>query len=229
MTEQVKLTAGFGEDLRLAEYKSVREEWIASRDAQQHTLQWTFAASAVLFAAIVSSDAKTEEPFLFVVLTAAVAALATFSQAVWFGEVVRMERAALFLRGLETVYRELPKAGPAPPPLTWETWRGNETRVADSPWIQPASSSIVGSFGLFFLLTIAAIAVLLTAALDGQMPCGDRVTAAVFASFAIILYALVSYDLCSKALYIYRHRGDAPDLAAIFAEASSSSDPPSTV
>jgi hypothetical protein len=199
--------------LRLAEYKSVRAEWIASRDIQQHTLQWTFAASALLLAAILNSDARSNQPFLYVALAAAVAALATFSQAVWFGEVVRMERAALFLRGLEASFHRLPGEPERNPPLTWETWRGNRPSDSNAPWIPPAASSIVGSFALFLLLTLAAIVVLFSVALDGQIPCGDRVVAAVFAFLALAIYSVASYDMCSKALYIYKHRGSAPDLA----------------
>lgn len=201
----------FEESLRLAEYKSVRDEWLASRDAQQHTLQWTFAASAVLLAGILASDARTDEPFLYIAVAGAAAAISIFSQAVWFGEVVRMERAALFLRGLEASFRQLPKGIADRPPLTWETWRGNRPLDPNAPWISPASSSILGSFALFGLLAIAAVVILFSVAFDGQIACGDRVLSAVFGSLAIFIYAAVNYNMCSKALYIYKIRGSASE------------------
>jgi hypothetical protein len=192
--------------LRLAEYESVRQEWIASRDVQQHTLQWTFAASAILLAGILNSDARSEEPFLYVALAAATAALSIFSQAVWFGEVVRMERAALFVRGLEASFTELVKRPGERAPLTWETWRSNPPPDRTSPWIPPARTSIVGGFALFLLLTLAAVVILVSVAFDGGMPSGDRITAGAFAALAVALYAAANFEMCSKALYIYRIR-----------------------
>lgn len=81
-------------ELRLAEYNTVRTEWLASRDAQQSTLQWTLAALSVLLAAAVGTSLRTDQPFVYVGLAGVIIAAATFSQAIWFGEVMRMERAA---------------------------------------------------------------------------------------------------------------------------------------
>lgn len=205
-SQEANETRKLADRLRLAEYESVRQEWLASRDVQQHTLQWTFAASAILLAGILNSDARSEEPFLYIALAAATAALSIFSQAVWFGEVVRMERAALFVRGLEASFAELLGEPDARAPLTWETWRSNPPPDRASPWIPPARTSIVGGFALFLLLTLAAVVILLSVVFDNGMPSGDRIAAGVFALLAIILYAVANFEMCSKALYIYKIR-----------------------
>jgi hypothetical protein len=199
-------THALADRLRLAEYESVRQEWLASRDVQQHTLQWTFAASAILLAGILNSDARSDEPFLYIALAAATAALSIFSQAVWFGEVVRMERAALFVRGLEASFAQLAEGTGERAPLTWETWRSNPPSDRTSPWIPPARTSIIGGFALFLLLALAAVVILLTVVFDSGMPSGDRIVAGIFALLAIALYAVANFEMCSKALYIYKIR-----------------------
>jgi hypothetical protein len=206
---EANATQRLADRLRIAEYESVRQEWLASRDVQQHTLQWTFAASAILLAGILNSDARSEEPFLYIALAAATAALSIFSQAVWFGEVVRMERAALFLRGLEASFTGLVGETGARAPLTWETWRSNPPPDQTSPWMPQARTSIVGVFALFLLLTLAAVVILLSVVFDNGMPSGDRITAGVFSLLAIALYAVANFEMCSKALYIYKIRGHA--------------------
>jgi hypothetical protein len=205
-SQEVREEQRFADRLRLAEYESVRQEWLASRDVQQHTLQWTFAASAILLAGILNSGARSDEPFLYVALAAATAALSIFSQAVWFGEVVRMERAALFVRGLEASFAQLVGDSGDRAPLTWETWRSNPPPDRTSPWIPPARTSIVGGFALFLLLMLAAVVILLSVVFDHGMPTGDRIIAGVFALLAIILYAGANFEMCSKALYIYKIR-----------------------
>ena len=201
------------DELRLAEYKSVRDEWLASRDAQQHTLQWRFAASVLLIAGILSAKNKANlDPFLYVALTAAVAALSVFSQAVWFGEVVRMERASLFLRGLEAQFRRLPRKVGQSPPLMWETWRGNEpSKESDGPWIRPAYSSIFGGFALFGLLTFSAVTILGSVAFDDSASCANQELAGVLGVLALALYFSVTIDLGRKAMHMNRHKGDAPE------------------
>lgn len=184
----------------------MRQEWLASRDAQQHTLQWTFAASALILAAILNSGARTEETFLYVSLAGATAALSTFSQAVWFGEVLRMERASMFLRGLEAAYLQLPRGKPELPPLMWDTWRSNKPQSPDSPWISPASSQIIGGFALYQLLNLAAIVVLLSVFFDHQFSDSNRGFALGLACCAVAIYVGANYYMCRKALYIYKRR-----------------------
>jgi hypothetical protein len=205
-------------ELRVAEYNSVRTEWLASRDAQQHTLQWTLAALAVLLAGTLSLHARAEQPFLYVALVAVEVAIATFSQAIWFGEVMRMERAALYLRGLEGVARELTPEGEFPP-LMWERWRGDPKNREKSLWIAKATPLIVGCFALYGLLAVAGLCILVAAALDPHIRRGDHTFAIVAAATAAALYSWVTAYICLQA-WLIKGMSDAPvDLEKIKTEA----------
>jgi hypothetical protein len=185
-------------ELRVAEYNSVRTEWLASRDAQQHTLQWTFAALAVLLAATLSLHARAEQPFLYVALVGVEVAIATFSQAIWFGEVMRMERAALYLRGLEEVVSELaPEDGF--PPLMWERWRGDPKNREKSSWVAKAAPLILGCLALYGLLALAGLFILVAASLDHHIPHRDRTFAIVIAAMAGALYTGAAAFICLQA------------------------------
>ena len=141
-------------ELRVAEYSSVRTEWLASRDAQQHTFQWTLAALAVLLAGAISSNAREKQPYLFVALIGVEIAISTLSQAIWFGEVMRMERAALYLRGLEKALVEGFRGDKGFPPLMWESWRGHYPKDrSESLWISKAVPLILASFALYGLMS----------------------------------------------------------------------------
>ncbi len=185
-------------ELRVAEYNSVRAEWLASREAQQHTLQWTLAALAVLLAGTLSLRTRSEQPFLYVALVGVEVAIATFSQAIWFGEVMRMERAALYLRGLEEALSELtPNEGL--PPLMWERWRGDPKNREKSLWVAKAAPLIVGCFALYGLLAVAGLVILVVAALDHHIPHSDRIVAIVVAVVAGALYGGVTAYICRQA------------------------------
>ncbi len=140
---------------RIAEYNTVRAEWMSSRDAQQATLQWTFAALAILFAGILNSQVSAKHPTLFIGLSALAAFAATCSQAVWFGEVVRMERAAHYLRGVE--------AGLKGGTMMWERWRAYPVpeRSITKPFRFPkAAFSVLGGVSLYGLLSLGGIGLL---------------------------------------------------------------------
>jgi hypothetical protein len=188
-------------ELRVAEYNSVRAEWLASRDAQQQTLQWTLAALAVLLAGTLSLRARAEQPFVYVALLGVEVAIATFSQAIWFGEVMRMERAALYLRGLEQVTSEMTPTGGFPP-LMWERWRGDPKNREKSLWVAKAAPLVIGCFALYGLLAIAGLLILVATALDHHIPHGDHTFAIVAGATASALYSGVTSYICLQALLI---------------------------
>jgi hypothetical protein len=195
--------------LRVAEYNSVRAEWLSSRDAQQHTLQWTLAAVAVLLVGLLgSAHVRSEAPFLYVALAGAGVVLATCSQGIWFGEVMRMERAALYLRGIEEVLAASTRAGMLPP-LLWESWRGRpklakarDDEGEERPWTSKASISIVASFGLYGLLSIAPLTVLIYGAVTTQLPLADRHLAVWVAGVTGGLFLVANAYMCAEALKI---------------------------
>lgn len=209
-------SAGFADrhldaELRLAEYNSVRVEWLSSRDAQQHTLQWTLAALAVLLAGLVGSHVGVERPFVYVALASVGVVVATCSQGIWFGEVMRMERAALYLRGIEAALASQPRPSDTLPPLMWETWRGVPKMAKERgeqgekpPWISKASISIVSSFALYGLLSGAALTVLVDAAKKSAMPLGDRHFAIWAASVTGAIFLVANAYMCLEALRIRR-------------------------
>ena len=179
--------------LQVTEYGTVRTEWLSSRDAQQHTLQWTLAAIAVLIAGILTSDTRTEHALLFVLLAAAVVGIAACSHAIWFGEVLRMERAALFLRGLERrlACRAAAEQPARSAPLTWETWRGVEVEDRPDAWVPKASASIIAGFGLYGLLALAGILILLDAWRDDQLSSANQHVAIALAIATGLVYCVV--------------------------------------
>ena len=204
-------------ELRLAEYRSVREEWLTSRGVQQHVLQWTLAALAVLIAGVLNSGAHDAQPFLYVALSAAVVAVATASQGIWWGEVLRMARTSLYLRGFE---RELgrPPAGELPA-LMWERWRGDPALSWGTSWITKAHSSIVGGVALYGLIAAAGFVMLVAAAADKTVPHGDRHAAVALACATGALYLLTTGLMCWQAVVIYRGSGDAAGFEGFRGEA----------
>jgi hypothetical protein len=198
--------------MRVAEYKSVREEWLASRDAQQHTLQWTLAALAVLFAGILSSELRQDHPELYVGLVFAAGLVAISSHAIWFGEVMRMERAALFLRGLEAAVSKLTQDQGEVPPLSWETWRGSPAKEDGDPWVAPAAVLILACFCLYLVLTAAAFLILILAASDAEIPGKYQDFAAVAASVVGLVYFVAVGYMVKVALQTWKRKGSAPNL-----------------
>jgi hypothetical protein len=73
----------------------------ALRSALRAALKDTIRTRQEPPATIVSLKVRTAQPYLYVALAGVSVAVATCSQAIWFGEVMRMERSALYLRGLE--------------------------------------------------------------------------------------------------------------------------------
>lgn len=200
--------------LQTTEYETVRAEWLSSRDAQQHTLQWTLAAIAVLIAGILNSDARTHHQLLYVLLSAAVVAIAACSHAIWFGEVLRMERAALFLRGVERRLADRFAAEPSgrPAPLTWETWRGVNVKGRSDAWVPKASASIIAGFGLYGLLALAGIVILVDASADRQIATAHQHVALVLAIVTGSIYGAVLLYMCLVALKVRKLSSRAADL-----------------
>lgn len=148
--------------LAIAEYSSVREEWLSSRAAQQQTFQWSLAAIAVLLAALVTVHSKPDHSAVYVAVAGATAVIALASEAIWLGELIRMERAALFLRSREQMIRR--EAGTAL--LLWETWRAARPRDRNALWINVAGPSVIGGFALYNVAVLIAMFVLVVATRD---------------------------------------------------------------
>ena len=168
----------------------------------------------MLLAAAVGTSLRTDQPLIYVGLAGVIVAAATFSQAIWFGEVMRMERAALYLRGFELVLSEEFKDIEAIPPLLWERWRGyvkeDDPDEADPPlWVAKAAPSIIGSFALYGLIAVAGLAILCAAAADKQIPHHDQIFAIAVAVAAAVLY-FGATDYLRREAYKIKEVSDKP-------------------
>jgi len=206
-------------DLLLAEYQTVRQEWLDARQAQQQALQWTLGAFAVIFAAALNAHLRGSEPFLYL-LAAVVISLGTVaSQFIWFGEVTRMERASLFLRGRE---RELHSALDAEAvkavgiyglsPWLWETWRANRPTDKKTPWVQKSVQAIAGPvlYGLTFL---TGITMLVDARwFEPHTTPGERMVALLSLVVVLGLYGLTTIQVLWTGVSLARHSALGADL-----------------
>jgi hypothetical protein len=184
-------------NLLVAEYQSVREEWLAARSAQHQTWQWSMAALAVLVAATVTAGSRAQHSWSFVLGATATVVFATASQVIWLGEFLRMERAALFLRGREAaLHRTLPTvAGQVA--LRWEIWRANRPVGNASPWVPGAGLLVAAAMALYAIAAIAGIVVLVVAARDHLQSHSARV-------FAWITFGACAFGYVAVAGYTIR-------------------------
>jgi len=201
-------------DFVLAEYQTVRQEWLESRSAQQHTFSWTLATVAAVLAAAMASDARTEQPFLYLVAASFIIAASTAAQAIWFGEVTRMERAAFYLRGLE---HDIAAHGPRwgrRPPLQFERFRGLAPESDDVDWIPKSNTLIVGAFGMYGVLACLGGAMLIDLATASAHHYNNHEPLAIAAvcTFGVVYLASTIF-LCLLALEIRTIASKIPDLA----------------
>ncbi|HEX5924187.1 MAG TPA: hypothetical protein VFY45_10170 [Baekduia sp.] len=216
------------EALVVAEYTSVRSEWLEARDAQQQSMQWTFAAIAVILAGIFSKDLRNTDPFVYALGTAVVAFASSLSQAIWFGEALRMERAALYLRGREQQLRmwlqpSSNESSSWPAVLAWETFRATRPdkqhgdRVAAMPRVVNSAVSIVAAICLYGVMWLAGIGLLAEATfshaskLDGT----EHTIAYWLFGGAAVTYLVITGYLVRHAVSVYRSSHQGANLDAI--------------
>jgi hypothetical protein len=218
--------------LVVAEYSSVRAEWLEARSAQQHSMQWTFAAIAVILAGVFSKDLRSADLFAYVLATGVVALASALSELVWFGEVLRMERAALFLRGRERCVQagaESAHRGQVydPAPLAFETFRGQTGTVkgweevfgrTEAPvWIPKSSASVIGALALYGLMFLIGVTLLGDAAANAgaDLSAFKQVVAWVIFGAAWAVYLVVTFYVAQTSLRVFRISERAADLSRI--------------
>ena len=131
--------------LRIREYESLRQESSDARQSQQAVLSWSLAAFAVIFGGLLAG-LENRVPAWIVVLVFALAipGLAVGAAFAWAGELLRMERAGMYLRGIErSLWRVAPEQqrnhmirgedllDPVHYPVAWENyiWSSGSTEV----------------------------------------------------------------------------------------------------
>lgn len=204
----------------LAEYESVRREWLESRTAQQQTFAWTLAGTTVLVAATFRSSMWTEAPWLYVMASAglSVASLASFG--IWFGEVSRMERASLYLRGLERDLGRMMVAADGRQPLLFERYRAVEPPDdggADYLWVPKSSSLVKGALILYIGLPAFGLVMLGVAAFGGvSLKSSTAHVAAWVLLVGLLLTAVrVTWVFCKALLKIRESSSGTPDLDVV--------------
>lgn len=115
----------------LDEYKTLRDESSQARQAQQSVLQWSLATFGLIFAAGVAFAGESKPSFAqySIIYGLALPGLIIASSLVWWGEVMRMERAGYFMRGREiaswppeTRYARRDVSAVSRDALVWETY-----------------------------------------------------------------------------------------------------------
>lgn len=117
-----------------SEYVSLREESSQSRQAQQSTISWSLAAFGTIFAGglvfvsnVFKDGADASGPvmtFYVLVFGVALPGFAFAACLAYLGELIRMERVGVYLRGLERYLARLTTPGSLLDggPLRWETY-----------------------------------------------------------------------------------------------------------
>ena len=204
-------------ELFLAEYASLRDESAHARQAQQAVLQWSLATSAVILGAAVAFFARggpappTGAVFVFLLVYGfGMPAFAAAAFMAWFGELLRMERVGVFLRGRERLtwddaalreeIRESVSGGEAwRQAMVWENW------IAFGTGGLGARKQIVGYLGgvlLYVGLFVASELIFLNAALahdfaahDGAWRAAAWVWTILSSSAFVVLVATVGWQL----------------------------------
>jgi len=192
--------------LLVAEYNTVREEWLQARASQQQTFQWTLATIGVIFAASLSADLRHKDLFLYILSSGGIGIVSVLSSAIWFGEVARMERAAMFLRGREaslmTIGMKAPNA-PGLSPLLWESYRAQEPGSKSNPWVPKNTIGVFSGCALYWGLAAGAIIMLGDAALnDPVASTGEKRFALVIGSIIVAWLVGIALRLARLALRI---------------------------
>jgi hypothetical protein len=210
-------------ELFVAEYQSVRDEWLQARAAQQQVLAWTSGPLVLLVAALVHSNTRLHQPLLYLIGASLLTAASLASAFIWFGDVMRMERASLFLRGRERLVwladgpSEI-NTGFAPSPLLWETWRA-VPRVT-SHWTPKAAPSLVGAAAIYAGLTASGLAFLIDGATTRTnvtphlSQTNHGIAVGLLVAAAVVSACAAAY-LAYIARRLFKISDDAPDLLSI--------------
>lgn len=129
--------------LAVAEYSSVRQESLQSFATSQSILQWSLATYGVLFGAglLAASNDVAEDLSSTVSWMAAIIyglllpGLVCAASWAWIGEIRRMERAGVYLRGVERRISEETRRSSSSviAPLHWESFLAGDSRQEGPP------------------------------------------------------------------------------------------------
>jgi hypothetical protein len=157
--------------LWVEEYRSIRSESEQARNAQQTILQWSLASFAAVIAGslvMFQGSGKNALQFsgeigtvLLFIFGLGLPGLGFFAYLVWWGELLRMERAGRYLRGLELVADRLARGGSGrfPPPLQWEHFLASSVYRSNDKTRSRAKHLVgyVGATGIYFGFSVSSL------------------------------------------------------------------------
>ena len=134
------------------EYKTLRNESLASMQTQQSILRFGTAAIAVVIATGFNLWEKSPLPEMVFLLF--IPAISYLVLTIWMGEIARMMRAGIFLVKLEEKINK--EFGDKPKALTWENWLRETRHNGKTPQLRWNYYSIIF---LFFSMAIVSIGI----------------------------------------------------------------------
>lgn len=149
--------------LLIAEFQALRAEILQCLQHTQSIVQWSLAAYGVLFGAgiVAATDGTSRtDSFLrmavLLIFAALIPGLSFAATLNWLGEMTRMERTAVYLRGVEYELRQHPAPNlfrPSFPPLNWDVYLAGdkESRKITAPYIGIALMFLAGFLGSMFM------------------------------------------------------------------------------
>jgi hypothetical protein len=152
--------------------------------------------------------------------TAVVGFASSISQAIWFGEALRMERAALYLRGREQELKIWLRSSPGesrPSPLSWETFRGVEPQDKSAPWVPKSKVSIMAAVSLYGIMWLAGTGLLAETTLFHASKLGDseHALAYVFLGGSVASYVVVTAYILVVGRSVFLSSSEGAKLEAI--------------
>jgi hypothetical protein len=162
---------GVVDDLALAimEYQKLRDESLQAMQAQQSTLQWSMATFGAIIGAIallINQRALALQPIAtFVALGVALPTFVMCCGLSWVGELLRMERIGVYLRGLELEIARIalergPRGNHSAYPayvLTpqWETFIASSSQRTEG--LTKQRTGYIGSIGIYILALLTCL------------------------------------------------------------------------
>jgi hypothetical protein len=196
-------------ELLRVEYESIRNESSQARQAQQSIIQWSLATLGVgLSAGILvintlgsnTLGVEQRKPLYVVFLVLfglAFPAAAWLSCLAWFGELIRMERAGRYLRGLERVvsdaiaetYPDCDETSYLCSPLRWETYIA--TRRPRGLGASKQRVGYLGNLGIYTGLLVVPLGIFVTQVWMNAILWNFPLVREIFTAYAVVL--LISF------------------------------------
>jgi hypothetical protein len=189
---------GVGFELLQAEFLAVRQEISQALTAQQSVLQWSLAAfAAVLGAGLILMSQSPDQitsgvvsDLSLVVFGAALPMASFFSFLVWVGELIRVERAGRYIRGLEkhlATHLRLEHPALTNGPLRWETHNAIGWQRGAGVGRGKQQVGYLGAAGVYFGVHVLSILIFAVQIINHQFPTDETSWKVASLTYAVAL------------------------------------------